>query len=118
MITQEELPEFIEHSMPELAGICKKEDAHNAYHIVKELLNYTTSSIARHNMNAAKQCLALAEQLYKKGNHVIKSAIENVYVFSFSHAFFHTDHNRKDVLDIVPATLYELYRRQLVNSHL
>lgn len=118
MISQEELPEFIEKRMPELSEICHNERSHNAYSIVKQLLQYTTNSISMHNMNAAKQCLALAEQLYNKGNSVIKNAVENVFVFSFSHAFFHKDHSRKDVLDIVPPSLYQLYRNQLVNSHL
>ena len=118
MISQEELPQFIENSMPELSDICHNENSHNPYRVVKQLLQYTTTNIAKHNLNAAKQCLALAEQLYRKGNNVIKNAIENVFVFSFSHAFFHNDPNRKEVLDIVPPSLYELYRRQLVNSHL
>jgi peptidoglycan biosynthesis protein MviN/MurJ (putative lipid II flippase) len=118
MISQQELPQFIENSMPELSKISHNEQSHNAYAVVKQLLQYTTTSIARQNMNAAKQCLALADQLYQMGNNVVKNAIENVFVFSFSHAFFHKDHNCKDALDIVPESLYELYRRQLVNSHL
>lgn len=118
MISQEELPQFIENTMPELSDICHSEHSNNAYSVVKQLLQYTTTNIAKHNMNAAKKCLALADQLYRKGNNVVKNAIENVFVFSFSHAFFHKDHNRKDILDIVPPSLYELYRKQLVNSHL
>ena len=118
MITQLELPEYIEHEMPELGGICKKEQALNAYDIVRHMLKYTKSQVIKHNLNAAKKCMALAEQLYHKGNNAIKNAIENVYVYSFSHAFFHDENERKQIIDIVPPFLYRLYQQQVINSHL
>ena len=118
MITQLELPEYIEHEMPELSGICSKEKSRNVYDIVRHMLKYTKSQVIRHNLRAAKKCMALAEQLYYRGNKAIKNAIENVYVFSFSHAFFHNETERKQILEIVPPSLYKLYKQQVINSHL
>ena len=118
MISQSELPEFIEHNMPELSGICSKEQSRNVYDIARNLFKYTATQIAKHNINAAKKCMALAEQLYNNGNVMIKNAIENVYVFSFSHAFFSGHSQDTDILEIVPPSLYELYRKQLIGSHL
>jgi hypothetical protein len=82
------------------------------------MLTYTTSQVLKHNLGAAKKCMALAAHLYKKGNAHIKNAIENVYVYSFSHAFFHNEEKRKEMMEIIPLPLYELYKKQVINSHL
>jgi hypothetical protein len=90
----------------------------NVYDIVRHMLKYTKSQIIRHNVAAAQKCMSLAEQLYYKGNNAVKNAIENVFVFSFSHAFFHDEDSKKTMMKIVPDSLYKLYKKQLVNSHL
>jgi hypothetical protein len=118
MISQKELPAVIERSIPELSGVWEKEKCENTYDIVRQMLKYTIYQVLNHNMKAAKKCLTLAEQLYKKGNTAIKNAIENVYVYSFSHAFFYDEKKKKEVMEIVPLSLYELYKKQVINSHL
>ena len=118
MITLLELPEYIEHEMPELSGICSGTKCHNAYDVVRYMLKYTKSQVIKHNMNAARKCMNLAEQLYHKGNNAVKNAIENVYVYSFSHAFFHDEKEKDQVMEIVPPALYKLYLQQLISSHL
>ncbi len=116
MISQHELPGYIEKNLPELS--VDSTGRQNVYDIVKQMVAYTTSQIARHNLNAAKQCFALAGKLHKQGNSLIKNAIENVYVFSFSHAFLYDDALRSEITEILPLSLYELYRKQVINSHL
>lgn len=118
MLTQQDLPEFIESEIPELSGICDKDQSRNVYDVIRHLMKYTKSQLIRHNLNAVKKCMGLAEKLYYKGNNAIKNAIENVYVYSFSHAFFHNDEEKKQVMDIVPPNLYKLYQQQVINSHL
>ena len=117
MLSQQDLSEYLEKEMPELTGMNNK-DKQSVYDIVRHMLKYTKSQVIRHNLNAAKKCMAVAEQVYYKGNNAIKNAIENVFVYSFSHAFFHDEEKRKEVIDIIPEFLYKLYKRQLVNSHL
>ena len=118
MISQQDISEYIEHEMPELAEICSKEKSRTVYDVVRHMLKYTKSQVIKHNLNAAKKCMALAEHLYYKGNNAIKNAIENVYVYSFSHAFFHDEQQMNEVMSIVPPSLYKLYRAQVLNSHL
>ena len=72
----------------------------------------------RHNLNAAKKCMSLIEQLYHKGNNAVKNAIENVYIFSLSHSFFHDEDEKKQIMGIMPEFLFKLYKEQVVNSHL
>jgi hypothetical protein len=118
MLCQEDISEYIENAMPELSGIVTTGKSKNVYDIVRGMLKYTKSQVIRHNLVAAKKCMVLAEQLYYKGNNVVKNAIENVFVFSFSHAFFHDDDKTKEIMNILPDSLYNLYKKQLVNSHL
>lgn len=118
MIGQTEMQALIEESIPELSGTIKKQKCNDVYDIAHQMLAYTTSQVIKHNMAAAKQCFALAARLYKKGNTTIKNAIENVYVYSFSYAFFHDDEKRQQVMEIIPSPLYELYKKQVINSHI
>jgi len=118
MISQQDISEYVVTEMPELSDVCSKEKSRTVYDVVRHLLRYTKSQVIKHNMEAAKKCMALAEQLYQKGNSAVKNAIENVFVYSFSHAFFHDAEQEKEVLHIVPPSLYKIYRNQLINSHL
>jgi len=118
MISQEDLSEYIEQEMPELSGICDRKKSRNVYDIVRHMLKYTQLQVIKHNLNAARKCMALAENLYHKGNNAIKNAIENVYVYSFSHAFFHDIDQRDEMMAIVPSSLYKIYKNQVINSHL
>ena len=104
--------------MPELAAICHQEKPRNVYDIVRQMLKYTKSQMIRHNVQAAQKCMKLAEQLYYKGNNAIKNAIENVYVYSFSHAFLSDSNMDKEIAQVIPASLYRLYKKQVINSHL
>jgi hypothetical protein len=118
MISPQDLPALIEKTLPELSGICNKNKCRNVYDTVRQMLLYTHSKVIRHNMKAAQQCMALAEQLYKKGNTAIKCAIENVFVYSFSRIFFQDEKIKSEIVKIVPVSLYELYRKQVISSHL
>jgi hypothetical protein len=118
MISQSNLPQYIEQEIPELKGISKPGIPAGVYNVVRQLTTHTAAQVAKHNLKAARHCLSVAEQIYKKANAAIKNAIENVFVFSFSHAFFSDDTKRSEILKIVPASLYDLYKSQVVNSHL
>jgi hypothetical protein len=118
MIDQQDLTAYLQKNIPGFRGIDKNEKQGDVYAMVKQLLKHTTVQVAKHNIEAAKHCLSVAEQLYNKGNGVVKNAIENVFVFSFSHAFFSDEHKRREIIDIVPSSLYNLYKKQVINSHL
>lgn len=118
MINQDELQGYVEKEIPELAGLVEKAKCRNAYDMMREMVKYTGNQLMANNVTAAKKCLNLAEQLYIKGNNAIRNAIENVFVYSFSHSFFYDDAKKKSLMRILPIFLYELYKKQLVNSHL
>lgn len=118
MIEQKDLPAYIEQTIPELSGICQNEQCKNAYDIARQMIRYTGDQLKAKNLTSAKRCLALADNLYNSGSNVIKNAIENVFVYSFSHTFFHDESKRQNLLAMLPHSLYTVYRKQVISSHL
>lgn len=118
MISQRDLPVYIQQSFPELSGLCKDEKACNIYRLIRALFKYTATQLTTNNKRAARQCLLLAEQMHASGNKAIKNAIENIYVYSFSQALFQDENKRKEFLALVPQSLYSLYKQQVSTSNL
>lgn len=118
MIAQDEINGYIERSIPELSGICEQEKCRNVYDIARQMIKYVNQQFINRNIKAAKKCLNLAEELYTQGNKTVKNAIENVFIYSFSHSFFHENEKKKQLLAILPGSLYSLYKSQVLSSHL
>ena len=118
MIAQEDLAGYIEKEIPELSGICKEQRCATPYDVARQMIKYTQSQFVNKNIRGVKKCLKLAEQLYNSGNKVVKNAIENVFVYSFSHTFFHEEEKRKQLVAVLPGSLYSLYKSQVLASHI
>jgi len=119
MINQQELPVLIEQEIPELSNeLVNRDKCANAYRTLHILRDYTREQVKNGDMNAVKRCFKLADKIYTKGNEAVKNAVENVYVYSFSNFLFHDDDRRKLFMRIVPLTLYTLYVKQMLHSHL
>lgn len=61
-----------------------KNQVNTIYRKAERFAEITKKAIVSGNINRAKKCLALAEQLLTTGNNETKNAISNVYVFSVS----------------------------------
>jgi hypothetical protein len=116
MINQFEVPMYLEETLPDILPDLKKaSNPANIYQSVHVLLDYTFRQIKQHNITAVKKCFSLAEKLHNKGNGVVRCAIENVYVFSFSQLPIADQEEQKLVLSLIPGSLYSLYIRQVVH---
>jgi|ERR1700761_7957662 len=120
MLSQTDLPEYFEKEIPELSSTLhqKKEGCRNAYEAVNHLTDYTRSKINEQNFKAIKKCFAIAEKAYDSGNVIVKNAIENIYVYSFSHFLLKDEAKRRILMGLMPATLFTLYMKQMINSHI
>lgn len=118
MMTPSELPGYIRSAVPGLSIANSSRGQKNVYDAVRLLFAHTEDMVERHNYSIAKQCMEAAEQIYIQGNLLLKNAIENVYVFSFSHGFFCDRNNRKELMAIMPSVLYGIYKQQMLDSHL
>jgi len=119
MITQTDLTENIQADIPELSNtLCEKAKGKNVYQVMYTLLDYTHSKIVEHNFNTVKKCLQLAEKLYEKGNGMVRNAVVNVFIYSFSKFLLHDEEDRKVLIGLIPASLYTLYVKQMLHSNL
>lgn len=118
MIDQTELPIYMQRVIPELSGSLNNENCKNVYNTVRLLSDYTSTNIVNQNFKNVKKCLAIAEKIYNKGNAAVKGAIENVYIYSFSHMLFKDEAKKRILLGLIPINLYTLYVKQMLNSHI
>ena len=113
MINQVELPMYLEDAIPEISHDLVLNCETNAYSAMNTLTAFTSENIEAHNYNVVKRCFLLADKLYSKGNGIVKNAVENVFVFSFTRMFDCFPAEKKQILAILPISLYSLYITQV-----
>lgn len=87
----------------------------SAYLSVKVLAGYTYRMLQDHQLRQVQRCMVLAEKIYNKGNQLVKTAIENVFIFSFS--TLKLSCTKQEWLEIqtkMPAVLFSLYIQQVM----
>jgi hypothetical protein len=116
MINQLEIPMFLEDAIPEITEdlkVCKKDDA---YKLMYTLSDFTHKNIEQHNYNVVKRCFQVADKLYTKGNAIVKNAVENVFVHTFSRILAQNNKEKGIIAGLIPGTLYALYMHQCIKS--
>lgn len=113
MINQHELYAYIEEVLPEIKSEMIPDKIDNPYTVMNALLKLTTKKTKEHKYDIVKKCFQVADRLYSKGNSVVRIAVENVFVYSFDGLFQSCNAERRNVMALVPVTLYTLY----INQH-
>lgn len=80
------------------------------YKQAERFADITKAAIVSGNINRAKKCLALAEQLFITGSNETKNAISNIYVFSVS-TFMELRHC--SISNLFPKSLKAEYLKQI-----
>jgi hypothetical protein len=118
MINQYEVPALLVDELPEIENDLKSfSPTLNIFKSIQCLANYTRAKLLQHDLKAVKQCFAVADEVYVKGNAMVKNAIENVFVFSFSSLMNLCDNDeRKQVQAIMPLDLHTAYVQQVLKQ--
>lgn len=121
MITQFEVPGYIEERLPELKPELQKRAGTAANTIgtaLQCLADFTRRMVREHNTTMAGRCLSVAANLYSKGNETVKGTVENIYVFSFSSLLNSCDNyrDRAKLQAVLPGSLYRAYVKQVTHS--
>jgi hypothetical protein len=114
MITQYEVPTYLTQILPAFASkpqICSL--SMNVYKEMQHFTDYTRAAIDEHNLVLAKRCFKLADKLYEQGDSIVKNAIENIFVYSFSSFFSHKNIEKMILKSFISPTLYSLYAKQV-----
>lgn len=113
MISQHELYSYVEEAFPEIREEMVTEKKQNPYMVMDALSKLTTRKAKEKNFKVVKKYFETADKLYERGNTVVKNAVENVYVYSFVKLFQACKAEKKQIMALIPLTLYTLYINQL-----
>jgi hypothetical protein len=87
----------------------------SVYMSIKVLTIYTGKMLQDHQLRQVERCMKLADKIYNKGNKLVKSAVENVFIFSFSNLQCTcTRREWQEVQTKMPVTLFSLYIQQIM----
>jgi len=119
MLTPLEVPALIAGKLPQIKCDLPRAGGQNSvYKSIQVLTDYTQRMALEHNFKMVQQCMTLVEKLYDKGNALVKNAIENVFIFSFSTIMSRCNAVEwRIVQSYMPSDLYALYVRQVLKSH-
>jgi hypothetical protein len=106
---------YLEEALPDILQDQKQQSLDDIYVSVYLLVNYTRGNIVKGNLTAVKKCFKIADKLYSKGNRIVRSALENVYVFSFSSFPVRDTSEAKQIMGLIPLTLYSVYLKQVLH---
>jgi hypothetical protein len=93
-----------------LINIPMKNQVNTIYKQAERLAEITKTFIISGNINRAKKCLAIADQLLLNGSNETKNAISNVYVFSVS-TFMELRHC--SIANLFPQNLKQEYNKHI-----
>jgi len=118
MIDQYEVPAYLVGELPEISQDLKKfSPTINIFKCVQCLANYTKRKLVEHDLVALKKCFAIADEVYVQGNALVKDAIENVFVYSFSSLMnLCSADDKKKLQAIMPICLHTAYVQQILRS--
>jgi hypothetical protein len=117
MVSKYEVSELIEAELYKIrAGFHSNYASANIYKSVECLTDCTKQAVQDHNFNLSKKCFLLAERLYANGDSIIKSAIENTFIYSFSSLMPDNKIEKLILKSIIPVTLYAVYMKQVMQS--
>lgn len=117
-MNQYEVPAVMADELPEI----KTELRHlsvlgNVNTAMQILADFTTNMIQQHNYNTVQKCMHVADRIYRRGNNLIRNAVENVFVYSFSTLRTVCNKAEWKLLQArMPVTLYSLYVNQVLKT--
>ena len=118
MMNQFEVPAFIAGKMPQIQKDLRTAGKEaSMYQSLGALTDYTKRMAIEHNFKMVEKCMALVEKIYDTGNMLVKNAVENVFIFSFSSIMAICNIIEwRIVQSYMPSCLYNLYVRQVLRS--
>ncbi len=115
-MNQYEVPSLIADKLPairrDLKYLSILGNVNKAMSILSE---YTQKLIITHKYKQAQNCMKLVDSIYIHGNDMVRNAVENIYVYSFSlMSVSCIEADWKMVRSRIPSRLYCIYMKQVI----
>jgi hypothetical protein len=78
------------------------------YTSMHDLTTIAKNAADSHDMILLKQCMNVAERLYKEGERLVKGVVENIFIYELS---------SKVSKGILPKAFYDVYLKQVMSSN-
>ncbi|WP_153798502.1 DUF7674 family protein [Foetidibacter luteolus] len=114
-MNQYEVPALMADELPEIKTDLKHLPVlGNVNSAMRILADFTSRMIKQGNYVMVRKCMRLADRMYSRGNNLVRTAVENVFVFSFSSLKLSCNRSEWRFLQArMPVTLYSLYINQV-----
>ncbi|MBO9594572.1 MAG: hypothetical protein J7599_16840 [Niabella sp.] len=114
-MNQYEIPAMIEDELPAIVHELETtRQFGNALHIMQVLVRFIKGMLATHNLPVVIKCMRMVDRIYEKGDRIVKNAIENIFIRSFSGLQKKCSKAEWKLLSTkIPITLYSVYIQQL-----
>jgi hypothetical protein len=117
MLSQYQVPAFIAAKLPQVKKDLQTHGSLTIYQSVQILTDYTKRMAIEHDFKMVEKCMGLVAILYLKGNSLVKNAVENIFIFSFSSIMSRCNIVEWRIVQAyMPAELYALYVQQVLKS--
>jgi len=115
-MNQYEVSAEIADEIPEIQKEIVREPVFGSvYMSIRVLTIYTGKMLHDHQLRQVERCMKLADKIYNKGNKLVKTAVENVFIFSFSNLQGScTRREWQEIQTKMPVTLFSLYIQQIM----
>jgi hypothetical protein len=113
MITPTEACQYMQQEIPEVGkGLTSECDIYTALSAVQE---YALENAKQQNYTRLKQCFNLAASLYERGGCVVKTAVENVFIYSLSRLQCQCPEVKSKIKALLPQSLHNIYTAQVLH---
>jgi hypothetical protein len=118
MLNQTQIPAYIAGELPQISREFSGNGATlTAWQSIQVLTDYTKRMALEHDFKMVSQCMRLMGKLYQKGNAMVRAAIENVFIFSFSSLLYNCNIVEwRIVQSYMPSELYAIFIEQVLKS--
>ena len=118
MINQYEVPAYLVDEFPELKEELKSiSPTLNIFKSIQCFSDYTKRKVLQHDLQVVKRCFAIAEKIYSNGNTIVRDAIENLFVYSFSSLLnLGGKDEKRELQGLMPLCLHAAYVQQILRS--
>jgi hypothetical protein len=118
MLNQYDVTSFITFRLPEvMSELSHTGEEPTAYQSIQALADYAKRMALEHDFKRVEKCMNLVQKIYEKGNTLVRNAVENIFIFSFSTMLSRCNLVEwRIVQSYMPAELYALYVKQVLRS--
>jgi hypothetical protein len=120
MFDQRQIPALIARQFPQIQQDLCLAGAHaplEAFKSIQVLTDFTKRMALEHDFKMVGKSMTLMGKIYEKGNSVVRNAVENIFIYSFSTLMCNCNIVEwRMVQSCMPSALYSVFIDQVLRS--